>query len=149
MAKYRVAIAGTSEGIVYPGHFAHAEVFHVYDFDGDSGSFAFVEERSNPLGSVPDVDVEGEHMRAVEVEGIPLRGPDKYEWLRGNVLGDADVVIAADACQTSYMVFTGKGVRLIFTDAGIPIEDLVAYVEMKSNEFKDIVEKYFEEEESS
>ncbi|MDM7274596.1 MAG: NifB/NifX family molybdenum-iron cluster-binding protein [Thermoprotei archaeon] len=147
MAKYRVAIAGTSEGVIYPGHFAHAEVFHVYDFDGDSGSFAFVEERINPLGSVPDVDVEGGHRHVVE--GAPLRGPEKYEWLRSNVLGDADVVIAADACQTSYMVFTGKGVRLIFTDAGIPIEDLVAYVEMKSNEFNDILESYFEEEESS
>ncbi len=147
MTKYRVAIASTSEGVIYPGHFAHAMAFYVYDFDGDSGSFAFVEERGNPLGSVPDVDVEGG--RGHVVEGVPLRGPDKYEWLRSNVLSDADVVIAADACQTSYMVFTGKGVRLIFTDAGIPVEDLVAYIEMKSKEFKEIIERYFEEEESS
>ena len=145
---YRIALASTRDGILYPGHFAHAEVYHIYELS-DEGRLTLLEVRENPLGLVPDVDV-GEHghthhHQVRSPEGLPLHGPPKYMWLRENVLKDVDVVIAVDACQTSYRVFTSQGVRIIFTDP-VPVEALVNYIENEGREeFKKVLEEYFKE----
>lgn len=147
---YRVAFASTRDGIIYPGHFAHAEVFHVFEYT-DDGKLRRVEVRENPLGVIPDVDVEGgeRHIHVHHVEGapsnIPLHGPPKYNWLRENVLSDVDVIVAADACQTSYRIFTSQGVRLIFTDP-VPVDAIVKYIEGEGGEeFRRLIEEYFKE----
>jgi predicted Fe-Mo cluster-binding NifX family protein len=81
----------------------------------------------------------------MERSDIPLHGPPKYMWLRENILHDVDVVIATDACQTSYRVFTSQGVRIIFTDP-VPVEAIVRYIEGEGGEeFKRIIESYFKE----
>jgi len=145
LTKYRIAIASTIEGNVYPGHFAHSQIFKIYDYMED-GDLVFVEDRENPLGSLPDTDIEGRHHHhVINIQGIPLRGPPKYNWLRENILRDADVIIASDACQTSYRVFTSQGVRLIFTDP-VSVDELVNYIEKEKEKFREIIEKYFEEE---
>jgi predicted Fe-Mo cluster-binding NifX family protein len=145
---YKVAFASTREGQVYPGHFAHAEVYQVFEYT-DDGRFKLLDVRENPLGLVPDIDVEGgeheHHHVRMEHSDIPLHGPPKYMWLRENILHDVDVVIATDACQTSYRVFTSQGVRIIFTDP-VPVEAIVRCIEGEGGEeFKRIIESYFKE----
>ncbi len=145
---YKVAIAATRDGYVYPGHFAHAEVYQVFEYT-DDGKLKLVDVRENPLGHVPDIDVGGgehrHHHMGIEHSGIPLHGPPKYMWLRENVLHDVNVVIAADACQTSYRVFTAQGVKVIFTDP-VPVEAVVRYIEGEGGEeFRRILEEYSED----
>jgi predicted Fe-Mo cluster-binding NifX family protein len=138
-----IAIASTKEGQVYPGHFAHAEVFYVFEYT-DDGKVKPVGVRENPLGRAPDIDLEEGHHHHIRVEhsGVPLHGPPKYMWLRENVLHDVDVVIAADACQTSYRVFVSQGVKLIFTDPA-PVEAIVTYIEGEGKEeFERLLEEY-------
>jgi predicted Fe-Mo cluster-binding NifX family protein len=142
---YKIAFASTREGQVYPGHFAHATVFQVYEY-ADDGRLKLLDVRENPLGMVPDTDIEGgglgHHVR-MEHSNIPLHGPPKYMWLRENLLHDIDIVIAADACQTSYRVFTSQGVRIIFTDP-VSVEAIISYIEGEGGEeFKKIIEEYF------
>lgn len=142
---YKVAFASTKDGLLYPGHFAHAEVYQVYEYT-DEGKLKHIETRDNPLGLVPDIDVEGggHHHHVSGPEGVPLHGPPKYMWLRENVLKDVDIIIAVDACQTSYRVFTSQGVRIIFTDP-VPVEAVIRYIEGEGREeFKRIVDEYFE-----
>jgi len=136
-----IAIASTREGQVYPGHFAHAEVFYVFEYT-DDGKLKLVGVRENPLGRAPDTDLEEGYHHHIRVEnsGIPLHGPPKYMWLRENVLHDVDVVIAADTCQTSYRVFTSQGVKLIYP---VPVEAIVTYIEGEGREeFKRLLEEY-------
>ncbi|MBP1448653.1 MAG: dinitrogenase iron-molybdenum cofactor biosynthesis protein [Thermoproteus sp.] len=128
----RVAIASTKDGLVFPGHFAHAEAYAIYELEPERG-LRRIEERANPLGSAPDLDAGGQR-------DVPAHGLPKYQWLRRNVLHDVDVVIAAGACQTSYAYFTSEGVKLLFTDP-IEVKTIEKYISDNINKFIEEINK--------
>ena len=123
----KIAIATSPEGAVFHGHFAHAPIFRIYQYE--NGKLQLMEERKNPLGDVPDLDAgEGHHHH--------MHGIAKYRWLREKVLPDVDVVLAGGACQTSYMYFTSEGVKLLFTEP-VEVDMLTRYIEENPKEFED------------
>lgn len=129
----RIAFATDDEKTISGGHFAHAHGYLIYDLN-EKGELSRVEVRSNPLGSVPDSDA-GSHSRAGEsMEGIPMHGLPKYEWLRNNVLNDVSAVIAGGACQTSYNYFTSEGVQILFVEPNAAIEDLLKQITVADDE---------------
>lgn len=137
----RIAVASTRDGDVYPGHFAHAELYLIYEWDGSS--LRLVEVRENPLGMAPDEDAPMHHghhhhhhvpEELVEL-GVPLHGPPKYLWLREALLGDVGAVIAAAACQTSHTVFTSEGVRMLYVDP-VSVEELERFINENPEELK-------------
>ncbi|MEZ0248366.1 MAG: hypothetical protein ABWJ97_03745 [Thermoproteus sp.] len=89
-----------------------------------------VEERKNPLGDVPDVDI--------EPHGGHMHGPAKYAWLRERVLPDVDAVIAAGACQTSHNYFSSQGVKVLYVDP-IQVELLEKYIKENPADFENIL----------
>ncbi|WP_333638837.1 NifB/NifX family molybdenum-iron cluster-binding protein [Pyrobaculum aerophilum] len=119
----KIAIACDLEGNVFPGHFAHAPKFRIYQYE--NGQLRLLEERENPLGSLPDYDEHHGHEITrlnADFQGEempPAHGLPKYSWLRSKVLPDVDVIIAGGACQTSYRYFTSQGVKMLFTE---PVE---------------------------
>lgn len=125
----KVAIASTPEEI-FPGHFAHAPIFKIYTYSG--GRLEPVEERQNPLSSMPDHDLHGGHHGG--------HHGDKYKWLRENVLPDVDVVIAGGACQRSHNYFTSEGVKMIYVEP-VDVETLVRYIEENPEEFENAVSR--------
>ena len=121
-----VAFATGSEGsYIAPGHFAHAPRFIVYKIE--DGEASLVEDRENPLGSVPDLDAEGHehghHHHSYHAMG--LHGPPKYYFLRERVLPDADILVAGGACPTSVTVFVNEGVKIVFTEPGTEIGEIL------------------------
>ncbi|WP_148682885.1 NifB/NifX family molybdenum-iron cluster-binding protein [Pyrobaculum ferrireducens] len=139
----KVAVACNQENVVFPGHFAHAPKFRIYMYEG--GQLKLLEERTNPLGSVPDYD-EHHHHHHHEIgvmntdfqgeEAPPAHGLPKYQWLRDKVLPDVDVVIAAGACQTSYRFFTSSGVKMLFTDP-VEVSTLEEYIASDPGSFEE------------
>ncbi|MCU7787652.1 hypothetical protein ODS41_06950 [Pyrobaculum sp. 3827-6] len=75
----KMAVACNQENVVFPGHFAHAPKFRIYKYDG--GQLKLLEERTNPLGSVPDYDEHHHHEISVMntdfqgEEAPPAHGP--------------------------------------------------------------------------
>ncbi len=126
----RIAVASTEMGsnkVVSPGHFAHSPIFTIYDVE--NGKPKLVGSRKNPLSAVPDLDADEQDSHHHHHHHHPhLHGPPKYRFLRENVLSDVDVVVAGGACPTSVAVFTGYGVKIIFTEPGTPVEEAVAIV---------------------
>ncbi|AEA12571.1 Dinitrogenase iron-molybdenum cofactor biosynthesis [Thermoproteus uzoniensis 768-20] len=143
--ELKIAIAAAPEGVVFPGHFAHAPIYKIYKYK--DGALSPIEERRNPLGSVPDADAGhgisamNSHFQGESPSGnIPMHGLAKYKWLRERVLPDVDVVIAGGACQTSYRYFTSEGVKILFTDP-VEIEALVNYVSANPKDFEEALEQ--------
>ena len=137
--ELKIAVAVDKDGVVFPGHFAHAPVYRIYKYS--NGRLELMEERRNPLGDVPDLD-HGHHISRLNSdfegespEAPPAHGLPKYQWLRSRVLPDVSVVIAGGACQTSYRYFTSEGVKLLFTDP-VEVETLEAYVTQNREEFE-------------
>jgi len=136
----KVAIACNHEGAVFPGHFAHAPKFRIYNYE--KGRLELLEERVNPLGSMPDYDEHHHHGISIMntdfqgEETPPAHGLPKYQWLRNKVLSDVDVVIAAGACQTSYRFFTSNGVKMLFTDP-VEVAALEEYIASDPNSFEE------------
>jgi predicted Fe-Mo cluster-binding NifX family protein len=115
----RVAVA-SEDGSVAGGHFAHAPRFRIYEVAG--GRWRLIEERVNPLGEIPDVDAMSEHEIA-HYHG--MHGPQKYAYLRSEVLPDVDVVVAGGACTMSVMYFLEEGVKIVFAEPGTPGEEVL------------------------
>nr|KJR72931.1 MAG: dinitrogenase iron-molybdenum cofactor biosynthesis protein [Thermoproteus sp. AZ2] len=124
----KIAIAVSREGLVFPGHFAHAPKFRIYEYA--DGKLRLLEERDNPLGNAPDLDVEH--------HGAHMHGVAKYSWLRQRVLPDVDAVIAAGACETSHRYFTSEGVKMLFTDP-IEVKVLEDYIDQNPSEFEEVL----------
>ena len=120
----RVAVALGEDGTVFPGHFAHAPVFAIYEVNGNEA--VLVEERKNPLGDVPDIDdprhAHSGHGHHHHHHGH-LHGPPKYMFLRGEVLPDVDVVVAGGACPTSVYTFNEQGCKVVFVEPGTPVHE--------------------------
>jgi predicted Fe-Mo cluster-binding NifX family protein len=138
----RVAISASRRGTVFEGHFAHAEVFKIYDYEEGKG-LVEVETRENPFGSVPDIDYQEEsscclHSQHGEQEAYP-HGIDKYVYLREKVLSDVDVIIAGGACRTSYAYFTSQGVKLLFAQI-VPLSDIEKFIKEDPKSFKELLE---------
>ncbi|GGP21500.1 hypothetical protein GCM10007981_13570 [Thermocladium modestius] len=130
----RIALATDDEKTISKGHFAHAREYIIYDLNEETGELVRVESRSNPLGTVPDMD-EGIHAKASAVQpGIPMHGLPKYEWLRNNVLSDVNAVIASGACQTSYNYFTSEGVQILFVEPNTSIDYLLTQITLAADE---------------
>ncbi len=117
----RVAVAA-SDSRVAGGHFAHAPKFLVFEVSGST--WRLVEERSNPLAAVPDIDA-GELAEEEIVHAHGMHGPMKYAFLRENVLPDADVVVAGGACATSVAYFLSEGAKIVFAEPGTPAGEVV------------------------
>jgi predicted Fe-Mo cluster-binding NifX family protein len=131
----KIAIATSPEGAVFHGHFAHAPIFRIYQYE--NGKLQLVEERKNPLGDAPDLDAgEGHHHH----HHHHMHGIAKYRWLREKVLPDVDVVLAGGACQTSYMYFTSEGVKLLFTDP-VEVDMLTRYIEENPKDFENALQE--------
>ncbi len=118
----RVAVAVGEEDKIFPGHFAHAKRFKIFDYSIEDGESRFVEDRKNKLGELPDMDDPDAIHRFVRELGVPLHGIPKYMWLKENVLSDVDVIVAGGACQTSYSYFMSEGVVVIFEEPNGDIE---------------------------
>ncbi len=129
----RIAIATSQEGNVFHGHFAHAPIFKIYQYE--NGKLRLVEERKNPLGDAPDLDAGEGHHHHHHMHGIA-----KYRWLRENVLPDVNVILAGGACQTSYMYFTSEGVKLLFTEP-VAVDLLTQYIEENPREFENALQE--------
>lgn len=138
--RLRIAIAVSPDGFVHPGHFAHAPRFRVYEYAFDEGPPRLIEERSNPLGEMPDVEDPEEVRRHFEKLGIGAHGKSKYDYLRENVLPDVHVVVCYDACPTSVRVFEDSGVRVLFTPPATA-EEVVDYIAGNPSEFKRLLEE--------
>lgn len=132
----RIAIALDKEGYVFNGHFAHAQVFRIYEYKG--GELREVENRENPLGSVPDLDQEPGCSCHGGSPDAPLHGIEKYAFLREKVLGDVDVVIAGGACNTSYSYFTTQGVRILFAQI-VPAGDIERFIREDPGSFEELL----------
>jgi len=124
----RIAVAAARDGMVYPGHFAHADQYLIYEWDG--ATMRLVERRENPLSTQPDEDLHGHHMHGVQ----------KYAWLRDNVLRDVGAVIAAGACQTSHIYFTSQGVKMLYVDP-IPIDELEDFISRNPDALRKALEE--------
>ncbi|MFZ8824115.1 MAG: NifB/NifX family molybdenum-iron cluster-binding protein [Desulfurococcales archaeon] len=134
--RVRVAIATMDGATIASGHFAHSTHFMIIDLEG--GKANPVEIRENPLGYVPDTDLEsqeeyggGESIHPVfhrYHRYIHLHGVEKYRTLREEVLGDVDLIIAGGACRTSIEYFTSEGVKFVFADPGEPIKEIVEFI---------------------
>ncbi|MEM1611296.1 MAG: NifB/NifX family molybdenum-iron cluster-binding protein [Sulfolobales archaeon] len=133
--RIRVAIATMDGATIASGHFAHSTHFMIVDLEG--GKVNPIEVRENPLGYVPDTDLE--HQEHGEGESIHpvfhryhrylhLHGVEKYRTLREEVLRDVDLIIAGGACRTSIEYFTSEGVKFIFADPGEPIKEIVEFI---------------------
>lgn len=107
------------------GHFAHAKMYLIYDYDEKTRKLRLIGTRENPLGNIPDIDDPEAIHEALERLGVPMHGIEKYEWLRNNILSDIDAVIASGACQLSYSYFTSLGVELLFVEPGASIDEIV------------------------
>ncbi|CCC81960.1 NifB/NifX family molybdenum-iron cluster-binding protein [Thermoproteus tenax] len=126
-----LGITASADGYVFPGHFAHADKFYIYEYDGRG--VRLVEVRENPLSRASDLDTEG-HAHV----GPRAHGVAKYSWLRENALPDVEVIIATAACQTSVDYFTSEGVRVLFTDPA-PINMLEKYMGENAEELNRVL----------
>ncbi|HWQ16948.1 MAG TPA: NifB/NifX family molybdenum-iron cluster-binding protein [Sulfolobales archaeon] len=131
--RVRVAIATLDGDTIAHGHFAHSTHFMIVDIV--SGSVKPVEYRENPLGYVPDTDMETHEEHSGEYPYLHrfhryhhLHGIEKYRTLREEVLRDVGLIIAGGACRTSIDYFTSEGVKFIFVDPGEPIGDVIDFV---------------------
>ena len=130
----RIALA-TDDGVTISGsHFAHAKKFLIYDFDIETNRLFKVEERVNPLGEVSEGEGGAEAQERLAELNIPMHGIAKYRWLRENVLGDVDAIIAGGACQMSYSYFTSVGVQMFFVNPGTSIMDILSAIEASAEE---------------
>ncbi len=136
----KIAISANKKGLVFEGHFAHAEIFKIYEYK--DGKLKEIETRDNPLGLVPDVDYQAENEccmhGAHEDIGVQLHGVEKYAYLRNNVLNDVDVIIAGGACQTSYAYFTSQGVRILFAQI-VPVRDVERFIREDPKSFEELL----------
>ncbi|MCE4612123.1 MAG: NifB/NifX family molybdenum-iron cluster-binding protein [Desulfurococcales archaeon] len=132
----RVAVAAL-DGMIVGGHFAHAPRFLVYKVE--KGSWSLLEERKNPLGDVPDLDYPGAEadLEAI-VHAHGMHGPQKYMFLRREVLPDVDVVVAGGACPTSVTVFVNDGVKIILAEPGTPVEEVLKVLSSNPEDIPDI-----------
>ena len=117
----KVAVAA-SDSKIAGGHFAHAPKFLIFEIS-ESG-WRLLEERSNPLAAVPDVDA-GELAEEEIVHAHGMHGPMKYAYLRENVLPDADIVVAGGACATSVAYFLSEGAKIVFAEPGTSTREVV------------------------
>jgi predicted Fe-Mo cluster-binding NifX family protein len=134
----KIAISTTREGTVFEGHFAHAEQFHIFEYE--SGRLKPLEVRENPLGAVADIDDPKGHEGhpAATPEGVPLHGIPKYAYLKEKVLYGVDAVIAGGACQTSYAYFTQEGVKVLFAKP-VKLETIIQVIEEDPQTFDELV----------
>ena len=122
---------------IAPGHFAHAPRFIVYKI-GD-GNAELLEDRSNPLAKIPDLDA-GEGHEHHNYHTMGLHGPPKYYFLREQVLPDVEVLVAGGACPTSVTVFVNEGVKIVFTEPGTPIEEVLEALKKNIDELTELSE---------
>lgn len=120
----KIAVALDDSGKIFPGHFAHAKRFRIFEYNLSTGEAKILGERDNELGKLPDFDDVEEMHSFINKLGIPLHGIPKYKWLKDNVLHDIDVVVAGGACQTSYNYFMEEGVVVLFEEPGGSVESV-------------------------